>query len=1543
MTEPESRPPHQPAAALSNDRSTTPQPDNARNAGTAGMQDPELDTLASLLRLPVEPDPYSSESACRQAIDVIAAIGRDPSRAEVPSVAASGDQPALGEFGQYRLLAKLGEGGMGTVYKALHTRLEKVVALKMLPADRMKDESALARFNREMKAVGRLNHPNIVAAHDAGEIEGTHYLVMELVEGIDLSTLAGRLGQLDVPEACEIIRQAALGLDHAHQHDMVHRDIKPSNLMLTGHGEVKVLDLGLALLQEQSALSGSELTSTGQMMGTFEYMAPEQGSDSHTVDHRADIYSLGATLYKLLCGHAPFAGEKYNTPMKRMMALATEEPVPIRDLRPDVPAKLARLIHRMLARNPSARPSTASEVAAAMEPFTGAAALPALLDRAKATAAPQSAEPGTMATEPAASSAMDDTSPTATPSRFVPEQREGTVQITVRKPKRSVRARPSWAAAVQASVARIPPRIRRGAVIAAAAAAAMIFLAVLIIIRNQQGKEVARVEVPDGGTAEVRDTGATEPTGTHGPVVADRSTALKSPPPTVVKLTDLKPLTARAEHYAYSVNDLYPKNAWPSMRPDVELATEYLYASAPSRIRYRVPEGMKSFTAVGYCPCRWSVKFKVMAGDKTLFESKPECWWPIFGAIRVDLPPGTEEIDLIAQQAYTQESALQDARRFCWLAPRLHPVPADEVGNLFCKRGDHVSLTTAEPLLVRLLGSKVLINRVPKSMAPPVAYDGFGRCEEFVYACAPSRAEYEIPSGAKAFSAIGYCGSGSVRFDVYADNTRIYSSPNAGVVPIEVRIPDGASILTLVALGNNHRDYSTWCYPRFHWPFSDQGSIEERMAWISAALKRLNPQFNGKVKFEVEEGKIVEVDFTLPDWNVAIADISPLRHLEHLRRLDLQKAPVEYFKPLTGLPLEYLNVHDSPQVPDLSPLVESPLEALHGPITSLRDCRTLRQIKTLKTINDRPVVEALREAEEMIARKASEAEAAKLQDTKLTDTPETRKPATLDELPPPEIVRLIDLEPVIAIVGRYAYSVNQGGSPSIRPDVELATEYLYVHAPSRIRYPVPEGMKSFSVVAYRPRWWSVKFKVMVGNKTLFDDKPGTFTIIRVDLPPGTDEIGLVVERAADPGHACWLVPRLHPVPAEEIKDLFGESGEHVSLTTVEPSLVSVGASELMVNRVPKGMAPPVLYKGFTPCKEFTYAFAPSRAEYEIPAGAKSFSAIGYCTNGSVRFEVYADNTRVYSSPSAGIVPIEVQIPDGASTLALVVLGNNHRDHSKWCYPRFHWPFPDQGSIEERKAWIVAELKRLNPEFKKDSCKMTDKDGRISYVYLSHQHNRLKDISPLAELRFEHLQMNRSEAVEDLTPLAGMPLRKLEVHGTHSTNLSPLQGAPLVDLQIDDSRVTNLAPIKGAPLQILTCHNTKISDLSPLAGAKLTKLSIYNTLVSDLTPLAGMPLRELRCEGTLVKDFLPLKDTPLLSITCDFVPEQDAEALRQIKTLKTINGKPAAEVLGKPKEKPVPKQPAGEGEVVEGDATNAKAGTAKAQDHPDVQVDQRSGD
>ena len=325
---------------------------------------------------------------------------------EGPVDRASGDPHALGHLGEYRLLEKLGAGGMGEVYKAVHTEMDRVVAVKVLPPGHLHDERAVARFKREIKAVASLSHPNIVQAFDAREIEGTRFLVMEYVEGMDLRDVAKRLGPLPIPDACELIRQAALGLQCAHEHGLVHRDIKPGNLMLTAQGQLKVLDLGLARPQAEG---DDDVTGTGEAMGTADYMAPEQAADSRSVDIRADIYSLGCTLYRLIAGRPPFSGPKYSSAVKKLMG-HIQDPVPqITRLRGDVPKRLEIVLGRLLAKDPAKRLSTPAELADALVPLSVGADLPGLYARATgapATDSPSAREQATMGVQESQSTGL---------------------------------------------------------------------------------------------------------------------------------------------------------------------------------------------------------------------------------------------------------------------------------------------------------------------------------------------------------------------------------------------------------------------------------------------------------------------------------------------------------------------------------------------------------------------------------------------------------------------------------------------------------------------------------------------------------------------------------------------------------------------------------------------------------------------------------------------------------------------------------------------------------------------------------------------------------------------------------------------------------------------------------------------------------------------------------------------------------------------------------------------------------------------------------
>lgn len=262
----------------------------------------------------------------------------------------------------YELVEKLGQGGMGTVWKARHVRLDKMVALKVLPPHLTSDPEMVRRFEREMRAVGKVEHPNVVRAMDAREVNGLHFLVMEYVEGIDLSKYVKQRGPRTISDACTMVRHAALGLAAAHAQGLIHRDIKPSNLLLSKQGQVKVLDLGLARLLAEGP-EARQLTQSGQVLGTPDYMAPEQWEDTRNCDHRTDLYALGCTLSFLLTAEAPYGDERHTTLGQKMKGHLLEAPPRLSDLRADVPVELELLYQQLMAKEVAQRPDSAADLA----------------------------------------------------------------------------------------------------------------------------------------------------------------------------------------------------------------------------------------------------------------------------------------------------------------------------------------------------------------------------------------------------------------------------------------------------------------------------------------------------------------------------------------------------------------------------------------------------------------------------------------------------------------------------------------------------------------------------------------------------------------------------------------------------------------------------------------------------------------------------------------------------------------------------------------------------------------------------------------------------------------------------------------------------------------------------------------------------------------------------------------------------------------------------------------------------------------------------
>jgi serine/threonine-protein kinase len=294
-------------------------------------------------------------------------------------------------LGKYKLQGHLGTGGMSSVYLAENTKLRRLCAIKVLPQSRVEDSSYLERFYLEAKAAAALAHPNIVTAYDIDNQDNIHYFVMEYVEGRDLQTTVKQDGPLDFDLAAEYIAQTADALAYAHEAGLIHRDIKPANLLVDGKGQVKMLDLGLALFRDDAQPSLT-IAHDENVLGTADYLAPEQAVNSHTVDARADIYSLGCTLYFLLTGHPPFPD---GTLTQRLLAHQREVPPSIYKDRRDAPRDLVEICNKMMAKQVDRRVQTAAEVRQMLNDF--------MVKRGRKAAAGSGSSPTLVASASAAS------------------------------------------------------------------------------------------------------------------------------------------------------------------------------------------------------------------------------------------------------------------------------------------------------------------------------------------------------------------------------------------------------------------------------------------------------------------------------------------------------------------------------------------------------------------------------------------------------------------------------------------------------------------------------------------------------------------------------------------------------------------------------------------------------------------------------------------------------------------------------------------------------------------------------------------------------------------------------------------------------------------------------------------------------------------------------------------------------------------------------------------------------------------------------------
>jgi len=1462
-----------PSSASSDDRTVSPGPDSVPRAGTTAgdtigagavppstnLQDATIDTQKR------EPE-------------------HDPSLSDFLSPPQADDE--LGRLGKYRILKILGHGGMGVVYKAEDPLLKRAVALKAMLPTLAASASAGKRFIREAQSMAAVEHDHVVRVHEVAEERGVPFLAMEFLKGEPLDARLARERALPVMDVIRIGREIAEGLAAAHERGLIHRDIKPGNIWLEGSkGRVKILDFGLARSAEQE----SGLTQQGAIIGTPAYMAPEQASGS-PVDVRCDLFSLGVLLYRISCGQAAFQG--HNT-VATLMAVATHVPPAPASINPDIPPELSNLIMQLLEKNPDRRPGSAAALAEVLH------TLEKRLQRAREV--PEATAPLTVG----------------------PGNRLFDFEDSDAPPRQADHSdtQPLLAKEVDAPAGKPAPRRGKlplligSAVLLLGLAGVAMWAAGVFRVPDERGDLVLETDDPDFSFSVAKEGGVT---------LEDRkskkSYKVKAVPSgkddVELEVTDdASELSFKTKTFTVKRGGKVALKAW-FERKQAVVVKRPAGVATPEQIEVgKWAVGKKAVVFIR----KDGVEEQVKDHEGSARKAFPPAPFTIIGV----------EIRRIRGQLFCDPITDADTPR---LAKLVDLERLGLAGQTVTAKG--LELITACKNLKSLdFGAST----IDASAALPIVAQ-FKELEEYNIQHGAADEYADMLAKLPGVKKVHFWGS-DITVKGFA---RLAKAPKLEELRIENRASNQAEVKALADAKNLRRltieggaeiladlqalqkelpkctiQFNRQPLPKSPIPDSWYQEVAKlpgnKLEAVIAKLKERNPGWDGKeLRYEIKDGNVVELRLQ------QVSDIAPVRALAGLRELSCVNGGLTDLSPLRGLPLTYLNCYHTPLsdlaplqgmklttleiqntgVADLTPLSGMPLEVLVCTSTKVRDLKPLtgmkltrlfmfdlaptdisplkdmplknlgfgqaskhldlvRSIKTLETINNKPAAEFWKEVE---AQHAAFEQWIK------------------------EVAKLPADKQVEAVVAKLKER-NPGWDGRTDRNIEggIVTELTLF------------GNKVSDITPVRAL---SGLRVFLGNDTTVAD----LTPLQ-DLP--LTSLGFYHSRIKDlaPLKNMPLTKLFLDHPAvTDLSPLQGKKLTHltVSFTAVNDlsALRGMPLTALNVNQTHVNDLSPL--RGM-PLTELHLAEA-TVSDLSPLKGMKLSRLCLYrarVTDLSPLKDMKLTWIQLDGSPVADLSPLKdmpltemyvdvksehVAVLRSIKTLEKI---NDKPAAEFWkeveAKDKPLTPVPDSWiqevaklSADKQVEAVVAKLKERNPGWDgKFEGPPRIENGVVVEVVFPFQVKGVTDLSPLRGLAGLQRLGCQTELLKDLKPLEGLKLRFLNC---------------------SHSQVADFSPLKGMPLTELWFVNTKVSDLSPLKGAPLTFMIFAGAPVADLSPLKGMALTVLGVNGTKVTDLSPLKDMPLKSLDCDFKFERDAELIRSIKTLATINDKPAAEFL-----------------------------------------------